>query len=68
MMTDAEMRMATYKDHVLDCVGICDPIDWHTFKIHVWRETGGDWCDALIMAAKLADKQVTLGELICQKN
>lgn len=63
-MIDSELRMATYNEHVYDCLGICEPIDWHTFKIHVWRITGGDWCDALILAAKLADGNVKLSEVM----
>ena len=62
-MEKAELRMSVYKEHVLDCQGCCEPIDWHTFKIHVWRVAKGDWADAFLLAGKLASGEMTMSQL-----
>lgn len=51
---DAELRMTAYANHVYECKGICQPLDWHTFKIYVWRIAKGDKNDALDMALRVA--------------
>lgn len=63
-MSDAKLRMSVYKEHVLDCAGSCEPIDWHTFKIHVWRVAKGDWAEAFLLAAKLAGGETTLKQIL----
>ena len=62
-MSDPELRMSVYKEHVLDCAGCCEPIDWHTFKIHVWRVANGDWADAFLLAGRMADGRMTMSQL-----
>ena len=62
-MEKAELRMSVYKEHVLDCQGCCEPIDWHTFKIHVGSVAKGDWADAFLLAGKLASGEITMRQL-----
>jgi hypothetical protein len=61
-MTDnnAKLRMSVYEEHKLDCAGCCEPLDWHTFKIHVWRIAEGDWADAFLLAGRIASGETTL--------
>ncbi len=54
---DARFRMSVYEEHKLDCVGCCEPIDWHSFK-KIWAKNNGQWMDAFLEAARLADKKM----------
>ena len=48
------------EEHKLDCAGCCEPLNWHTFKIHVWRIAEGDWADAFLLAGRIASGETTL--------
>lgn len=56
-MDNAELRMTTFANHVWDCRGKCLPLDWHTFKMHVWRISKEDKYAALDLALKMAAKK-----------
>ena len=56
----AKLRMSVYEEHKLDWVGCCEPLDWHTFKIHVWRIAEGDWAEAFLLAGRIASGETTL--------
>ena len=52
----AKFRMSVYEDHKLDCAGSCEPIAWHSFK-KIWAKNNGQWVDAFLEAARLADQR-----------
>ena len=54
----AKLRMSVYEEHKLDCLGSCDPLDWHTFK-RVWAKHDGFWADAFLEAGELAAERGT---------
>ena len=53
---NAKLRMSVYEEHKLDCAGCCEPIDWHSFK-KIWAKNNGQWMDAFLEAARLADQR-----------
>jgi hypothetical protein len=63
----AKFRMSVYEEHKLDCAGSCEPLDWHTFKIHVWRIAEGNWADAFLLAGRIADGEITVQQAMKEK-